>query len=305
VNTHQVSGKNKESGQVLVIVALFLIALIAILALVLDGGNIYLQRRRMQNAADAGALAGARTLALNGTVEEARAVAQEYTVQRNQADSCQITIDASGVTVVACTDAQMTFARVVGLNQVTVCAQAAAKFGPVGAATGLAPIAVRNFDYLYGPTYTLWYDKNDPDPCPPGDTTCIAGERRSWINLGCTCDGLPCGCGGPNASELKTWMETGYDGTTWVNRWMGGTGGVVDSALHAAKARIGDVLLMPIYNQVSGDYYHIRKIAAFRVTDVKDTGNPKYIKGHFECYFLAAPPTGIEDGGVRTIALTE
>ena len=51
---------NSQKGQSLVIVALFLVALIAILALTLDGGNAYLKRREAQNSADAGALAGAR-----------------------------------------------------------------------------------------------------------------------------------------------------------------------------------------------------------------------------------------------------
>ena len=51
---------NSQKGQSLVIVALFLVALIAILALTFDGGNAYLKRREAQNSADAGALAGAR-----------------------------------------------------------------------------------------------------------------------------------------------------------------------------------------------------------------------------------------------------
>ena len=51
---------NSQKGQSLVIVAIFLVALLVILALTLDGGNAYLKRREAQNAADAGALAGAR-----------------------------------------------------------------------------------------------------------------------------------------------------------------------------------------------------------------------------------------------------
>lgn len=49
-------------GQTLVIVALALFALIALVALAIDGGNLMAERRRMQNAADAAALAGARDL---------------------------------------------------------------------------------------------------------------------------------------------------------------------------------------------------------------------------------------------------
>ena len=48
-----------ENGQSLIIIALIMLALLAMLALVLDGGNTYFQRRNAQNAADAAALAGA------------------------------------------------------------------------------------------------------------------------------------------------------------------------------------------------------------------------------------------------------
>jgi Flp pilus assembly protein TadG len=54
----------REQGQSIVVIALLIVGLVAMLGLVIDGGNAYLQRRRMQNAADAGALAGARTLGM-------------------------------------------------------------------------------------------------------------------------------------------------------------------------------------------------------------------------------------------------
>lgn len=54
-----------ERGQVLVIAALMMTALMGFLALVIDVGNAYAQRRLMQNAADAAAVAGARVLATN------------------------------------------------------------------------------------------------------------------------------------------------------------------------------------------------------------------------------------------------
>ncbi len=57
MNVHKLK---REDGQSLVIVALGMVAFIAILALVIDGGNAYAAKRQAQNAADAGALAGAQ-----------------------------------------------------------------------------------------------------------------------------------------------------------------------------------------------------------------------------------------------------
>jgi Flp pilus assembly protein TadG len=51
-----------ESGQAMVVLAGVLVGLLVIAGLALDGGTAFLDRRRMQNAADAAALAGTRRL---------------------------------------------------------------------------------------------------------------------------------------------------------------------------------------------------------------------------------------------------
>ena len=66
----------RQSGQAVVLVAVAVLLLTAILALALDGGSIYLDRRQDQNAADAAALAGAELL---------MAVPVSYTNIHNQA----------------------------------------------------------------------------------------------------------------------------------------------------------------------------------------------------------------------------
>lgn len=71
-----VSWVRRQSGQAVVLVAIAILLLTAILALALDGGSIYLDRRQDQNAADAAALAGAERL---------MAVPVSYTNMHNQA----------------------------------------------------------------------------------------------------------------------------------------------------------------------------------------------------------------------------
>lgn len=51
--------KNKQRGQVLIIIMIALIAIVGIAGLAIDGGNVLLDRRSAQNAADSAALAGA------------------------------------------------------------------------------------------------------------------------------------------------------------------------------------------------------------------------------------------------------
>src|SRR5258708_14394763 len=75
-----------KRAQSLVIVALSATVLFGIIALGLDGGRLYFERRDVQNAADAAALAGAQelipttanSLVLPGMVQNARCQAAIY-----------------------------------------------------------------------------------------------------------------------------------------------------------------------------------------------------------------------------------
>ena len=291
-----------ESGQALVIIAVLLVGLIAIIALVIDGGNIYLQRRRMQNAADSGALAGVRALALDQGYAAAYAAATEYCAQRNGADRCAVSVAGVSLIVRACEDTPMTFARVLYLNQVEVCAQAAARFGPAASPWGVAPIAVREFDFDYTTIYSIWDDDKDEDPVT---SHIISGSHRGWLTMNCV---YPADCGAAGASELTNWMRNGYQGYTDVDDWIRGDNGTKASVI--AEARVGQILILPVFDQISDlygnkSYYHILTFAAFEVTSVQKTGTPKGISGRFIRYVVPSPPTGSEDDGVRSIVLTQ
>ena len=54
--------RSRRKGTVAILVTLSLIGMIAVIGLAIDGGNLYQQRRLMQNAADASSLAGAEIL---------------------------------------------------------------------------------------------------------------------------------------------------------------------------------------------------------------------------------------------------
>jgi Flp pilus assembly protein TadG len=60
-----VHASKRRSGAVIVLVALCLIAMLGIVAISLDGGFLLDQRRRLQSAADAAALAAAIDLYIN------------------------------------------------------------------------------------------------------------------------------------------------------------------------------------------------------------------------------------------------
>ncbi len=155
----------RSRGQALVLLALALVALCGMLALAVDAGRLYFQRRLMQDAVDAGALAGAQDLvgtvanpsgqpnyALFHAVEDTLSVFKltpTYTdptvAPYNPAPPGNTVTDSKGgytVTVVAPTgynnkqvqvtvssSAVATFAQIIGFNQISIQAGATAEAG--------------------------------------------------------------------------------------------------------------------------------------------------------------------------------
>jgi hypothetical protein len=129
-----------EKGQIIPVVVFAMIALIAMAALILDGSSIMLNRRTAQNAADAGALAGARVMCRDDDATQAEiynAVYQYTTVENNATlVSWEITDENVGVVndlrvgevlVTAEIENNSFFAKI--FNQDTLTAQASAGAG--------------------------------------------------------------------------------------------------------------------------------------------------------------------------------
>ena len=109
--------RGREAGQVLIQLALMMTVLLLFLALAVDMGHIYAERRRMQNAADAGALAGARELCF-GSPSLVVARATEYAVGQNGAQAALVGIDGNQVRVVASETTETYFASLIGLTTI-------------------------------------------------------------------------------------------------------------------------------------------------------------------------------------------
>jgi Flp pilus assembly protein TadG len=135
-----------QGGQVIVIVALMMAALLAILALTIDGGLTYFQRRLAQNAADAAALAGARAMCVTGGGDPV-AAALDYAARNGIPDpATNVAVSTSqagtvrSVTVTITLPYDTFFAGVIGIEDTQVGALAEAACYPPCAA-GVLPIA--------------------------------------------------------------------------------------------------------------------------------------------------------------------
>ncbi len=133
---------SKELGQTLVIVVIGFFVFVAMLALVLDGGNAYAAKRQAQNAADAGALAGATYMCKNHDQAGGVTTAETYAVSNGAVDPpvVQASLSAGSVVVTATVTRDTFFAGLIGFPQVSPVAAARADCRPpVG--LGVLPVA--------------------------------------------------------------------------------------------------------------------------------------------------------------------
>lgn len=137
-----------EKGQSLVIVTILLLVFMGLLALVLDGGYAYFMRRNAQNAADAGALAGADTYCETEIWSEpinrlgAKEVAEDYAIIENNADTAEALLAGERIVQVDTTITFNTFfGSILGREKITAPASAKAGCYPPALAEGVIPVA--------------------------------------------------------------------------------------------------------------------------------------------------------------------
>jgi Flp pilus assembly protein TadG len=183
-----------DRGQATVLFALALVAIIAMVGLVLDGGAVFAQRRDQQNAADLAALAGANDYLLSGdetaatTVAMAAAARNGYTdgtagatvhVSFNYDNGAQVKVDINA-------PHHNNFAGIVGQGTWNVSTTATAITGIPDTVNGAAPVifSIDAFD-SNGDPLAAYSDPNNPYDFGDGngDVPNNAGDI-AWTNYG-------------------------------------------------------------------------------------------------------------------------
>lgn len=261
------NSKLSQRGQVLVLVAVALLGMLAILALVLDGGNTYAKRRQAQNAADAGALAGA-AVHCRGEGNPV-ATAYDYAVNRNGADTATVSIAGSEVTVDTTIPFDTFFLSIFGRSQITAEATATAGCFVPNLGEGVLPVAWSCRPPLVPPGSPLdpaceihfedddgcqWGDDpvyiivdsadiaddlvcEEPPPAPgdPPDSGYVDcdldddGTNDLDVVSGGNRSWLDLDGGGGGASSLSDWITNGFDEPVTTHTWFAGQTGVAVS----------------------------------------------------------------------------
>jgi hypothetical protein len=139
-----------ERGQVLVIFALSLVAIVAMTGLVLDGGDTFVRRRDQQNVADAAAMAAGYTYANGGSAGAVAAAAWASTASNGYTNLVNgvvvtVSLNAAGapsrlITVTVSKPHENHFAGIVGMSSWGVTTTATSKTGRPNVVKGAMPL---------------------------------------------------------------------------------------------------------------------------------------------------------------------
>ncbi|MHB8841736.1 MAG: pilus assembly protein TadG-related protein [Candidatus Aquicultor sp.] len=199
----------EERGVVMIVIAAALTALVLSVAVVVDIGLLYQERRQLQTSTDSAALAAAMDLAEGKSVSEATSRAIEYVSSNANVSPSQITVDfpeSARVRVAASTQRTIFFASIVNKSTARVKAQSTAALGAANGVANLAPFIVplqKVADYT-GEASAGTFDIGEDRPLDPfsiiqsasGDIITYTitynnkGNKPENITV---CDGIPSG----------------------------------------------------------------------------------------------------------------
>lgn len=241
----------EEKGAVLVLVAAAVTAMVGFSALVVDVGNLYLNKTQLSNAADAAVLAAAQELPKNAA--NAQVIAKDYTARNgkdNDVTTTTISSDSKTIEVNINRKVQLFFAPILGFDNSTVSASATAQVSIAASVPWIVPFVLPKtqfFDYDHQFTMRM-FDPNNP----------YGQYEFDYMNVGIQ---------NTNFQDYINYLKYGYQKTFKIGdnmQYLGPSSGgkesveafydrtLRDSNTDYTKAKIGDprVMLIPLVDKM-------------------------------------------------------
>jgi len=308
-----------EAGQAAALTAVFMTALLASCAAVLDVGAWFREDRDTQRIVDAAVLAGAQELPQS--TSSARSFAVAY-AEKNGEELPPENVTFSGTVMADDTihaelerPAPGFFAKLFGIDSITVGSKASARVGVPAAAKWVAPVVVNEKHEklvcgCFGDEEMTQIDLENQHRPGAGD----AAGAFALLNLHREESGAP------GADDLASWMVKGFSGLMRPGKYRSAPSTLFNSnaMTEALRERTETVVLFPVCKATeAGDSCAIRRggqnaeydiigWVAFHITSFDNRGSSGWIKGYFteaiwEGELPETPST--PDYGVRTISL--
>jgi len=146
-----------EKGNVTILVTVVFLALMGMMAMVVDMGVVFAEKVELTNAIDAALLAGAQELPSDQT--KARVVMETYLVENGVAlENVQITIASDGLSAEIDSTVMVPhyFAQMIGIETSEVTGNGKVVLGPASSAKGgIRPFGVEKYNFEYGDAVAL------------------------------------------------------------------------------------------------------------------------------------------------------
>lgn len=274
-----------ESGQVVPFTLVVMLGvLLGICALVMDVGAWFESGRKLQSVADAAALAAAQDLpaAPSTAVSDAQSYAQMNGRPLTSSPVISSTSSSNDTVTISTTEqAPLFFARVLGINSVTVHARAVAQVSGASTIDGKG-----------------WQQEGTGEPIPlvlPASAIPPASQfgqevSISWgagYQLGSGNFGiLDFSNGSDNGApkDIADWITNGYPGTIGIGSYPGINGNkTMSSAVDDAMTNLAaghPTILLPVYTS-SGSTFQIAGWAAFKVDSWNKGSGDSTLTGSF------------------------
>jgi Flp pilus assembly protein TadG len=275
-----------ERGQAFVLAAVAMVMCMGMAALVLDVGNWFRDKRRLQGTVDAAALAGAQQLPDNAGAAQSQAL--NYANQNGG--------DVAGANIVITSKYQTNdtiavsgqrsdtgiFSGILGIGGANITASAKARVGPPAQGLHVAPMVVycghdliQNCNNNHTPQFNV-PTTMDYDPM---------GAPGAFGMLDLNGEG-----GTVGSDEEADWILHGFDKYLGLGKYKSDPGAKFSSQniQSALDARLNTVLLFPVYKTLDGtgsnaDYDIIGWIG-FKLTGYEVHGNNATLHGYFTQY---------------------
>lgn len=291
----------EERGVRIGFVAIVLTTLIGFGVVIVDVGNLYINKTRLIKMADAAVLAGVQDLPTNS--QSAISNVYQYIDQNGQSnDVVEVSISNNNkmITVNLARKVPSFLDAFFSSTARDVTVQTAASISPIDGVKGVAPFGIVRQQFICGQTYTL-------------KAGTVSGSRGDYAALA---------LGGTGSNLYRSNLENGYDGQLCVGDWVGIEGGNMStSTRQSMEYRIGldqaatfttvgqdspRILILPVIEPSRGEDHNevlIVGFAPFFLEGVGGQANNSYIIGKF--MEMAVPGDGnSEDIGYGLYSFT-
>jgi hypothetical protein len=325
--------RRDDAGATIVLVSIMMVVLLGMGALVIDVGQLYAERRELQNGADAAALAVAQDCAGGDCLDETTTAGTYADANAHDGRAAVDEVCGSGPGLAPCATpparapaddwvkvgtvtpdddkVDFVFAPILGRDTGTSDATAVARWGTVGRATTI-PLTFSECEYIElggdvdagtfpsGLNYVYFHDTTDAGTCPAGPSGADLPGGFGWLDSSDDC-GVDVTAGGWVDDKPGNGLPNGCEPTDW---------------------RSAEVLV-PIFDHTndltgSNGKYHVAGFAGFRVSGYrfpghewengfpcgpKPKGGTTYICGEFTRVVTSGEITTGPDYGARAVEM--